>query len=439
MRDGQDQAEGWRLRKDGSRFWASVVLDCIRDEDGALLGFAKVTRDATDRREAQRILDQAQEQLFHAQKTEAIGQLTGGVAHEFNNLLTVTLGNLEMARRFLQDSAPGNAFLHIARAEQSSLRAATLTDRLLEFSRQQTLQPRPIDCNELVAGMSGIVRPAVGENIAVETVLAGGLWRINVDPNRLESALLNLVINARDAMTTGGKLTIETANVHLDPLYAARHDEVIEGRYVLIAVTDFGTGMASDVAARAFEPFYTTKGIGQGTGLGLSQVFGFVKQSGGHVKIYSEVGHGTSVKIYLPCFVDEGLPQYERSASHVALPRALHEETILIVEDEADVRAYSCDVMTQLGYPRGRGRGRAFGAGCAGGKPRGDAAVHRRGPARYERPGSGDGSVAPPPRPSCALHDRLCAEVGVSQRNARRQGAIAHQAVHHGKSGGKGS
>ena len=272
------------------------------------------------------------------------------MAHEFNNLLTVTLGNLEMARRFLQDSAPGNAFLHIARAEQGSLRAATLTDRLLEFSRQQTLQPRPIDCNELVAGMSGIVRPAVGENIAVETVLAGGLWRINVDPDRLESALLNLVINARDAMTTGGKLTIETANVHLDPLYAARHDEVIEGRYVLIAVTHSGTGMASDVAARAFEPFYTTKGIGQGTGLGLSQVFGFVKQSGGHVKLYSEVGHGTSVKIYLPCFVDEGLPQYERSASHVALPRALHEETILIVEDEADVRAYSCDVMTQLGY-----------------------------------------------------------------------------------------
>ena len=288
--------------------------------------------------------------MFQAQKTEAIGQLTGGVAHEFNNLLTVTLGNLEMARRFLQDHAPGNAFLHIARAEQSSLRAAALTDRLLAFSRQQTLQPQPIDCNELVASMSGIIRPAVGENIAVETVLADELWRINVDPNRLESALLNLVINARDAMTKGGRLTIETSNEHLDAVYAARHDEVVEGRYVLIAVTDTGTGMTSDVAARAFEPFYTTKGIGQGSGLGLSQVFGFVKQSGGHVKIYSEVGRGTSVKIYLPRFVGDGPSQHERSDTSAFLPRAQHEETILIVEDEAEVRAYSCEVMTQLGY-----------------------------------------------------------------------------------------
>jgi PAS domain S-box-containing protein len=351
LRDGRYESEGWRVRKDGSRFWASAVIDCIRDDDGELLGFAKVARDTTDRREAQRILDQAQEQLFQAQKTEAIGQLTGGVAHDFNNLLTVTLGNLEMARRYLQDGAPGDAFLHVARAEQSSLRAAALTDRLLAFSRQQTLQPEPIDPNKLVAGMSSIVRPAVGENIAVQTALAADLWPINVDPNRLESALLNLVINARDAMAEGGRLTIETANVHLDAVYAARHDEVVEGRYVLIAVTDTGTGMASDVAARACEPFYTTKGIGEGSGLGLSQVFGFVKQSGGHLKIYSEVGHGTSVKIYLPRFVGEALPsQPVLSDAAAALPRAPHEETILIVEDEPEVRAYSHDVLTQLGY-----------------------------------------------------------------------------------------
>jgi PAS domain S-box-containing protein len=350
LRDGRHETEGWRLKKDGSRFWASAVVDCIRDEDGALLGFAKVTRDTTDRREAQKILDQAQEQLFQAQKTEAIGQLTGGVAHEFNNLLTVTLGNLEMARRFLQDHVPGNAFLHIARAEQSSLRAAALTDRLLAFSRQQTLQPQPTDSNELVASMSGILRPAVGENIAVQTILADELWRINVDPNRLESALLNLVINARDAMAKGGRLTIETSNERLDPVYAARHDEVVEGRYVMIAVTDTGTGMTSAVAERAFEPFYTTKGIGEGTGLGLSQVFGFVKQSGGHVKIYSEVGRGTSVKLYLPRFVGDVSPQHGRGDTSASLPRALHEETILIVEDEAEVRAYSCEVMTQLGY-----------------------------------------------------------------------------------------
>jgi CheY-like chemotaxis protein len=194
-----------------------------------------------------------------------------------------------------------------------------------------------------------MIRPAVGENIAVETLLSDELCRINVDPNRLESTLLNLVINARDAMSEGGRLTIETANVHLDPTYAARHDEVVEGRYVLIAVTDSGTGMPPDVAARAYEPFFTTKGIGEGSGLGLSQVLGFVKQSGGHVEIYSEVGRGTSVKIYLPCFVGDEEPQGRERAPAI-LPRASQKETILIVEDEADVRAYSCDVMTQLGY-----------------------------------------------------------------------------------------
>jgi PAS domain S-box-containing protein len=351
LRDGRHEKEGWRLRKDGSRFWANAIVDCIRDDDGTHLGFAKVTRDMTDRREAQGVLDQAREQLFQAQKMEAIGQLTGGVAHDFNNLLTVTLGNLELARRSLEDGVPDGALLNIERAAHSSLRAATLTDRLLAFSRKQTLQPQLINPNDLVANMSGMVRPAVGENIAVETILAGGLGRINVDPNRLESALLNLVINARDAMAEGGKLTIETADAHLDAVYAARHDEVVEGRHVLITVTDTGSGMAPEVAARAFEPFYTTKGIGQGSsGLGLSQVFGFVKQSGGHVKIYSEVGRGTSVKIYLPCIAGEQSPRLEGSAAPAALPRASREETILIVEDEADVRAYGREVLTKLGY-----------------------------------------------------------------------------------------
>ena len=176
------------------------------------------------------------------------------------------------------------------------MRAAALTDHLLAFARLHPLQPLPTDPNRLVSNMSGMIRPAVGEDIAVETVLAGGMWQIHVDANRLESALLNLVINARDAMSEGGKLTIETANAHLDEVYAAQHDEVVAGQYALIAVTDTGTGMTPEVAARAFEPFYSTKGIGQGSGLGLSQVFGFVKQSRGHVKIYSEAGRGTCVK-----------------------------------------------------------------------------------------------------------------------------------------------
>jgi PAS domain S-box-containing protein len=349
-RNGSYEREGWRLRKDGSRFWAHVIMDSIRDDLGTLHGFAKVTRDMTDHREAQHILDQAREQLFQAQKMEAVGQLTGGVAHDFNNLLTVTLGNLEMAQRALEDAKPGDALVNIKRAEQSSLRAATVTDRLLAFARRQSLQPQSLDPNVLVANMSGMVQPAVGENIAVETILASGLWRIHADPNRLESALLNLVINARDAMASGGKLVIETSNVRLDAVYSAKHDEVNPGQYVLIAVTDTGCGMAHGVVEHAFEPFYTTKEIGKGSGLSLSQVFGFVKQSGGHVKIYSEVGRGTSVKIFLPRFMCESVMEPEQSDGKLTLPLAGNEEVILVVEDEPDLRIYSTEVLTRLGY-----------------------------------------------------------------------------------------
>jgi signal transduction histidine kinase/CheY-like chemotaxis protein len=348
LRVGRYENEGWCIKNDGRRFWANTVVDLIRDGGGEPIGYAKITRDMTDRREAQWILDQAREQLFQAQKMEAIGQLTGGVAHDFNNLLTITLGNLEMAQRSLRDGDRGGALINIERAEQSSLRAAALTERLLAFARRQHLQPRPVDPNQLVAGMSGMVRPAVGENIALETVLAGGMWRINVDPH--QPAILNLVINARDAMSDVGKVTIETANTHFDEAYAAQHDGVTAGQYALIAVTDTGKGMTREVAAQAFEPFFTTKEIGQGSGLGLSQVFGFVKQSGGHVKIYSEVARGTSVKIYLPRYLGEEPLQSVRNHASGALPAALHEETILVVEDEPDVRGYSRDVLTRLGY-----------------------------------------------------------------------------------------
>ncbi len=233
------------------------------------------------------------------QKMEAIGQLTGGIAHDFNNMLAVVISAMNLIQRKL---ARGETEIgkFVESALDAAQRAANLTQRLLAFSRQQPLAPQLVDANRLLSGMSDLLLRTLGEQVAIETVLAGGLWKTNADPSQIENAILNLAVNARDAMPDGGKLTIETANCHLDDAYAARHSEVPAGQYVLIAVTDTGTGMPPEVAARAFDPFFTTKPVDKGTGLGLSQVFGFVRQSGGHVKIYSEVGQGTTVKIYLP-------------------------------------------------------------------------------------------------------------------------------------------
>jgi PAS domain S-box-containing protein len=350
-REGKFEAEGWRLRKDGTRFWANVVINPIRDEDGNLLGYAKITRDITERREAQEALARAQEHLVQAQKMEGIGQLTGGVAHDFNNLLTVIIGNLESVQRNLQSSpADVQRLSHsVDNAMRGAERAASLTQRLLAFSRRQPLEPKPVDLGRLVTGMSELLRRTLGEQIAIETVLAGGLWRVHVDPTQLEVSLLNLAVNARDAMPDGGKLTIETANVYLDESYAAWQAEVVPGQYAVISITDTGSGMTREVLARAFEPFYTTKDVGHGTGLGLSQVYGFVKQSGGNVKIYSEVRHGTTVKIYLPRLHSEhdllAAPDTEVSA-----PRSSAGQSILVVEDEEDVRAYTTSILSELGY-----------------------------------------------------------------------------------------
>ncbi|HZB91009.1 MAG TPA: PAS domain S-box protein, partial [Stellaceae bacterium] len=259
--------------------------------DRSILGGFAFLRDITDQR-------RIEEQLRQAQKMEAVGQLTGGVAHDFNNLLTVIMGNLDNLKPHLADNAEAQRMAGaILRAAG---RAATLTHRLLAFARRQPLEPKPVEVNRLVAGMSELLRRSLGEGIVIETVLAGGLWRTLADPNQLESALLNLAVNARDAMPQGGKLTIETANAYLDESYAEAQEDVRPGQYVLVAVSDTGSGMSREVAERAFEPFFTTKEVGQGTGLGLPQVYGFVKQSGGHVKIYSEPGEGTSVKLYLP-------------------------------------------------------------------------------------------------------------------------------------------
>jgi PAS domain S-box-containing protein len=467
---GKYEAEGWRVRKDGSTFWASVAINAIRDESGNLLGFAKVTRDITERMKAQEavresaemardiiasaldafiqineqgqiaewnqqaeaifgwsraealekelasliipLADQARHrqslesfrrtgegpvigrrlemealrrdgkriavelsitallrregyvfngflrditekkvieaQLRQAHKMEAVGQLTGGVAHDFNNLLTVIIGNLERLERRLR---PGQDLeRNVAAALRGASRAALLTERLLAFSRRQALSPQVISANKLVVGMSELLRRTLGETISIETVLAGGLWPTFVDANQLENALINLAVNARDAMPEGGRLTIETANSYLDEDYANRHGgDVRPGQYVGIFVSDTGTGMSKEIAAQAFEPFFTTKDAGEGTGLGLSQVYGFIKQSEGHVKIYSEVGQGTTVKLYLPRHLGS-VDEDNDVVRARAIPRARQGETVLVVEDDPDVREYTVEMVGELGY-----------------------------------------------------------------------------------------
>jgi signal transduction histidine kinase len=288
------------------------------------------------------------------QKMEAVGQLTGGIAHDFNNMLAIVIGSLDMASFRLSKGEHAPAATAIDNAMEGAQRANQLTARLMAFSRQQPLEPQTVDPNKLVAGMSELLRRMLGDHIQVETVLAGGLWKTFADPSQLENALLNLCVNARDAMLEGGKLTIETANAHLDDEYAAEHDEVDPGQYVLICVSDTGNGMAPVVIERAFDPFYTTKDAGHGTGLGLSQVFGFIKQSRGHVKIYSEVGEGTIVKIYLPRKFGtdgEGRIDFALKASvNDAIPRSNGREVVLVVEDEDRVRRVSVEALVELGY-----------------------------------------------------------------------------------------
>ena len=345
VRTGKFEAEGWRVRKDGTTFWANVVINAIRDGDGSLIGFAKVTRDLTERRANE-------EQLRQSQKMEGVGQLTGGVAHDFNNLLTVIIGNLDALQRHLRDSPTDPIRLRHAadNAMRGARRAEGLTQRLLAFSRQQPLDPKPVDVGRLISGMSDLLRRTLGEHVAIETALAGGLWLAHIDPNQLEVAIINLAVNARDAMPDGGRLTIETANVLLDEVYAAGQVEVLPGQYVLVAVSDTGIGMTPEVVTKAFDPFFTTKEIGHGTGLGLSQVYGFAKQSRGHVKIYSELGQGTTVKLYLPRWHAQAGATADKEEEAPQLARGSANETILLVEDDADVRRYSCDALRELGY-----------------------------------------------------------------------------------------
>lgn len=308
------------------------------------------TRELEAENEARR---KAEESLRQAQKMEAVGQLTGGIAHDFNNLLTIVVGGLEIIGRQVADLPASPAASRIARAAdmatQGVQRAITVTSRLLAFSRQQPLAPRPLDVNQLVAGACEFLGRSLGETVEIETVLAAGLWRAHADANELENALINLALNARDAMSGGGKLTIETANCFLDEAYVAAVAEPVEsGQYVLIAVTDCGAGMDKTTLERAFDPFFTTKEVGKGTGLGLSMVYGFAKQSGGHVTIDSAEGEGTTVRLYLPRHHGEASPRAARSES--VAPPGRRDEVVLVVEDNAEVRIYSRSLLEELGY-----------------------------------------------------------------------------------------
>jgi PAS domain S-box-containing protein len=344
---GRFEMEGWRIRKDGTRFWASVVLDAIHD-DGKLVGFAKITRDLTERREAQLELERSREQLLQSQKMEAVGQLTGGLAHDFNNLLTGITGSLELLRTRLAQGRISDLDRFISTAQSAASRAAALTHRLLAFARRQTLDPRPTNANKLVADMEELVQRTVGPEIRLETVRGIGLWPILCDPNQLENAILNLCLNGRDAMPVGGRLTIETANSWVDDR-GARERDMVPGQYVAISVSDTGTGIPPDVIARAFDPFFTTKPTGKGTGLGLSMVYGFARQSGGQVRIYSELGAGTTVCIYVPRYAGE-LEEEQVEAPLEQAPGPRVGDTVLVVDDEPSVRMLVGEVLEDLGY-----------------------------------------------------------------------------------------
>jgi PAS domain S-box-containing protein len=346
-----------REAPDGSLVWDGMLVD-VTEKRAAEEAMRRLNETLEERvRERTRALEaeaaereRAEEQLRQAQKMEAVGQLTGGIAHDFNNLLTGIVGALAILQRRVAAGRTEGLERYTGAAITSAQRAAALTQRLLAFARRQPLDPKPVEANRLVAGMEDLLRRTLGPSIDLEVVLAGGLWPALCDPNQLESALLNLAINARDAMPEGGRLTVETANAHLDEAYARAHGgEVRPGQYVSVCVTDTGTGMAPEVAARAFEPFFTTKPLGQGTGLGLSMLYGFFKQSGGHVRIYSEVGQGTTFKLYLPRHRGS-LEAAENTVEPAGTPRTDLAETVLVVEDEATVRMLVLETLEELGY-----------------------------------------------------------------------------------------
>ncbi|WP_404712306.1 PAS domain-containing protein [Sphingomonas sp. MMS24-J13] len=329
--------------RDGELRWISWNTTL---EDGLVYGYG---RDVSEEKRNSAALAAAEDALRQAQKMEAVGQLTGGIAHDFNNLLTGIIGSLEMMQRKAAQGRTADVERYAAAATSSANRAAALTQRLLAFARRQSLDPKPVDANDLVRGMEELLRRSIGETIELEMVASAGLWRTRCDPNQLENAILNLAINARDAMPDGGRITIETGNASIDASYSARNQFAAPGQYVVVSVTDTGTGMTPDVIAKAFDPFFTTKPIGQGTGLGLSMIYGFARQSEGFVNIYSEVGLGSTVRVYLPRFYGEAGAE-EAAPQEADLHRTDDGEIVLVVEDEAAVRGLVVDVLEELGY-----------------------------------------------------------------------------------------
>ncbi|WP_129641758.1 GAF domain-containing hybrid sensor histidine kinase/response regulator [Peristeroidobacter agariperforans] len=327
-----------------------ITYTSLRDPFGRVIGAFQYAQDVTERLRDQQRLTEAEESLRQSQKMEAVGQLTGGIAHDFNNLLTGIIGSLDMMQRKLARGQQIDVNAYVSAAMTAANRAAALTHRLLAFSRRQALDPRPVHANRLIFGMEELLRRTLGEAIALELVEQQNLWLTRCDQNQLESALLNLTINARDAMPQGGKLIIQTSNEHLEDAHEAKLRDVMPGDYIAIAVCDNGVGMSPEVMSRAFDPFFTTKPIGQGTGLGLSMIYGFTRQSGGYAKIQSEVARGTTVKLYLPAYHGDHELSQEPDPAPVTLLPAGREEVVLVVEDEQVVRDLVVDLLAELGY-----------------------------------------------------------------------------------------
>lgn len=349
--EGRFENEGWRVRKDGSRIWAHVILDPIRDDTGQLIGFAKITRDITERREAQIALEAAREALVQSQKLEAIGQLTGGVAHDFNNLLMAIIGSLELVRKRLPYDAKVTPLLD--NAVQAAERGASLTQRMLAFARKQELKVDAVELAALVDGVTGLLEQALGPSISVRSIIPPGLPKVQTDPAQLETALLNLAVNARDAMPDGGVIRIRAEAVAVD---ATSPVGLPTGEYVRLSVADAGQGMDEETLARAMEPFFTTKGVGKGTGLGLSMVHGLAEQSGGRLVICSTPGEGTVVELWLPkAEADEQRRVREQRA---AAPIPVAPLSILAVDDDDLVLRNTVAMLEDLGH-------QAFAAGSA--------------------------------------------------------------------------
>jgi PAS domain S-box-containing protein len=338
---GRYETEGWRVRKDGTRFWANVVIDAIRDESGGLIGFAKITRDISERRDAQAALQRAQEQLAYAQKMEALGQLTGGVAHDFNNLLMIVSGHARIIRKLLEKEPRG--LQAVEAIESATKRGETLTRQLLTFSRRQRLSPTSINLSQRIDTMRGMLANSLGGAIRIATAIPFDVWSVEVDVGELELALVNVAVNSRDAMPEGGTITISAENMQLA---RGQGPGNLAGEFVALTIADTGSGIAEDILPRVFDPFFTTKRIDKGTGLGLSQVYGFAHQSGGTVTVQSEVGKGTKVTIYLP----RARATAPEARSQEPAGEELAGGLVLLVEDNPVVADVSATMLGELGF-----------------------------------------------------------------------------------------